>query len=234
MKETLKKLIAIVSVLIGLAAITLSGMAQTGLDLVDVDLMFVSAHPDDDTGIMATFARYLLDEGFRATVITATSGEGGGNAIGPEAGRALGLIRAEEERRALELVGVSSPQFLGLRDFYFTLSAEETARRWGDSYVCDVVRYVRLQRPEVMVTMWPGPRVHTGTIRWLGAPQPSPSIRRQIQTSALSSSQKSISSLSSLSSFITPFFSPEERSRRLRYPSIPMLTLPRQTCAMLT
>ena len=160
MKETLKKLIAIVSVLIGLAAITLSGMAQTGLDLVDVDLMFVSAHPDDDTGIMATFARYLLDEGFRATVITATSGEGGGNAIGPEAGRALGLIRAEEERRALELVGVSSPQFLGLRDFYFTLSAEETARRWGDSYVCDVVRYVRLQRPEVMVTMWPGPGTH--------------------------------------------------------------------------
>ena len=160
MKETLKNLIAIVSVLISLAAITLSGMAQTGLDLVDVDLVFVGAHPDDDTGIMATFARYLLGEGFRATVITATGGEGGGNAIGPESGRALGLIRAEEERRALELVGVSSPQFLGLRDFYFTLSAEETARKWGDSYVCDIVRYVRLQRPEVIVTMWPGPGTH--------------------------------------------------------------------------
>ncbi len=160
MKATLKTFIVILSVLICLAVIIGSGLAQTGLDLVDVDLMFVGAHPDDDTGIMATFARYLLDEGFRATVITATGGEGGGNATGPESGRALGLIRAEEERRALELVGVRSPQFLGLQDFYFTLSAEETARKWGDSYVCDVVRYVRLQRPEVIVTMWPGPGTH--------------------------------------------------------------------------
>ncbi len=159
-KTALLNFIPVLSVLICLAVITPAGMAQTGLDLVDVDLMFVGAHPDDDTGIMATFARYLLDEGFRATVITATGGEGGGNATGPESGRALGLIRAEEERRALELVGVRSPQFLGLRDFYFTLSAEETARKWGDSYVCDVVRYVRLQRPEVIVTMWPGPGTH--------------------------------------------------------------------------
>ncbi|MEE2822691.1 MAG: PIG-L family deacetylase [Acidobacteriota bacterium] len=134
--------------------------AQTGLDLVDVDLMFIGAHPDDDTSIMATFARYVLDEGFQATVITATGGEGGGNATGLESGIALGLIRAEEERRALALVGIDSSHFLGLLDFYFTLSAEETARKWGDSYVCDVVRYVRLQRPEVIVTMWPGPGTH--------------------------------------------------------------------------
>ena len=141
-------------------AVTGGPMAQTGLDLVDVDLMFVGAHPDDDTAVMSTFARYLLDEGFRATVVTATGGEGGGNATGPESGISLGLIRAEEERRALALVGVNSSHFLGLLDFYFTLSAEETARKWGDSYVCDVVRLVRLQRPEVMVTMWPGPGTH--------------------------------------------------------------------------
>lgn len=159
-QKTMKNLIAIVLLLIVLVAVTVSSTAQTGLDLVDVDLMFVGAHPDDDTAVMSTFARYLLDEGFRATVITATGGEGGGNATGPETGIALGLIRAEEERRALELVGVKSSHFLGLLDFYFTLSAEETAKKWGDSYLCDVVRYVRLQRPEVMVTMWPGPGTH--------------------------------------------------------------------------
>ncbi|MEE8348840.1 MAG: sugar-binding protein [Acidobacteriota bacterium] len=156
----MKKLDIPVYLLIALVVVTGSLTAQTGLDLVDVDLMFVGAHPDDDTGVMSTFARYLLDEGFRATVITATGGEGGGNATGPESGIALGLIRAEEERRALELVGVDSSHFLGLLDFYFTLSAEETATKWGESYVCDVVRYVRLQRPEVMVTMWPGPGTH--------------------------------------------------------------------------
>lgn len=134
--------------------------AQSGLDLMDVDILFVGAHPDDDTGILATFARYLLDEGFRGTVVTATGGDGGGNAIGTEAGPSLALIRKEEERRALALVGVDSPSFLALPDFYFTLSAEETERKWGTSFVCDVVRLVRLERPEVIVTMWPGPGTH--------------------------------------------------------------------------
>lgn len=132
----------------------------TGLDLMDVDVMFVGAHPDDDTGVLATFARYLLDEGFKGTVVTLTGGEGGGNATGREAGPALGLIRQEEERRSLALVGVEAPQFLGLEDFYFTLSAEEVQQRWGDRFVCDLVRRVRLQRPEVILTMWPGPGTH--------------------------------------------------------------------------
>ncbi len=134
--------------------------AQSGLELLDVDIMFVGAHPDDDTGILATFARYLLDEGFRGTVLTATGGDGGGNAIGNEAGPSLALIRKEEERRALALVGVDSPSFLALPDFYFTLSAEEAGRKWGKAFVCDVVRHVRLERPEVIVTMWPGPGTH--------------------------------------------------------------------------
>src|SRR5882672_8049057 len=112
----------------------------SGYDLMDVDLMFVGAHPDDDTGILATLARYLLDEGYSGTVVTLTGGEGGGNAIGRQAGRSLGIIREEEERRSLALAGVRHPHFLGLRDFYFTLSAEETEARWGQSFVCDVVR----------------------------------------------------------------------------------------------
>jgi LmbE family N-acetylglucosaminyl deacetylase len=132
----------------------------TGVDLMDVDLMFIGAHPDDDTGVLATLARYLLDEGYKGTVITLTGGEGGGNAIGREAGPALGLIRQEEERRSLAMVGVASPQFIGLQDFYFTLSAEEAQKRWGDTWLCDVVRRVRLERPEVILTMWPGPGTH--------------------------------------------------------------------------
>ncbi|WP_216319299.1 PIG-L family deacetylase [Deinococcus aestuarii] len=137
------------------------GGTVSGLDLMDVDLMFIGAHPDDDGGVTATLARYVLDGGHRATVVTLTGGEGGGNATGRETGRALGLIREEEERRSLGMVGVTSPHFLGLRDFYFTLSAEETERMWGgQAFVCDVVRLVRVRRPEVIVTMWPGPGTH--------------------------------------------------------------------------
>ncbi|GGS36792.1 PIG-L family deacetylase [Deinococcus knuensis] len=137
------------------------GATVSGVDLMDVDLMFIGAHPDDDGGVSGTFARYVLDGGLKATVITLTGGEGGGNATGPETGRALGLIRQEEERRSLSLLGVDSPHFLGLQDFYFTLSAEETQQKWGgQQFVCDVVRLVRLRRPEVIVTMWPGPGTH--------------------------------------------------------------------------
>ncbi|MEO5761103.1 MAG: PIG-L family deacetylase [Vicinamibacteria bacterium] len=132
----------------------------TGVDLMDVDVMFIGAHPDDDTGVLATLSRYLLDEGFKGTVITLTGGEGGGNAIGRESGPSLGLIRQEEERRSLAMVGVSAPQFIGLQDFYFTLSAEEVQKHWGDIWLCDVVRRVRLERPEVILTMWPGPGTH--------------------------------------------------------------------------
>ena len=137
-----------------------AAQSGTGVDLMDVDVMFIGAHPDDDTGIMATFARYLLDEGYKGTVITLTGGEGGGNAIGRESGPSLGLIRQEEERRSLAMVGVMAPQFIGLQDFYFTLSAEEVQKHWGDTWLCDVVRRVRLQRPEVILTMWPGPGTH--------------------------------------------------------------------------
>src|SRR3972149_2840740 len=102
------------SILFFSLALAGAGSAQTGLELMDVDIMFVGAHPDDDTGILATFARYLLDEGFRGTVVTATVGDGGGNAIGTEGGPSLALIRREEERRALALVGGESPSFLPL------------------------------------------------------------------------------------------------------------------------
>lgn len=133
----------------------------SGVDLMDVDLMFIGAHPDDDGGVSGTLARYLLDGGYKGTVITLTGGEGGGNATGRETGRALGLIREEEERRSLSMLGVDSPHFLGLQDFYFTLSAEETEKKWGGpTFICDVVRLVRLRRPEVIVTMWPGPGTH--------------------------------------------------------------------------
>ncbi|GAA5503753.1 mycothiol S-conjugate amidase [Deinococcus xinjiangensis] len=137
------------------------GGTVSGLDLMDVDFMFIGAHPDDDGGVGATFARYALDGGYRGTVITLTGGEGGGNATGRETGRALGLIREEEERRSLAMLGIDSPHFMGLRDFYFTLSADETEKMWGgQKFVCDVIRIVRLRRPEIVVTMWPGPGTH--------------------------------------------------------------------------
>ena len=137
-----------------------SARAQSGLDLVDVDFVYVFAHPDDELFATATMARYVLDQGFRGTVITLTQGEGGSNAIGKESGPALGLIRIEELRRSLETIGIDTFYSIGLPDFYFTQFAEETQERWGDQFICDITRIVRLTRPAVIITMWPGPGTH--------------------------------------------------------------------------
>jgi LmbE family N-acetylglucosaminyl deacetylase len=136
---------------------------NTGQNLVDLDFLFIGAHPDDEGGFTGTMGRYVLDEGFKGSVITYTLGEGGGNATGPELGTALGLIRFEELRRSLATVGVDRFYFLGLDDFYYTLFAEETHDNWfaqNPDYLCDAVRVVRLTRPEVIVTMNIGPGTH--------------------------------------------------------------------------
>lgn len=136
---------------------------NTGQNLVDLDFLFIGAHPDDEGGLTGTMARYVLDQGFKGSVITYTLGEGGGNATGPELGTALGLIRFEELRRSLATVGVDRFYFLGLDDFYYTLFAEETHDNWyaqNPDYLCDAVRVVRLTRPEVIVTMNIGPGTH--------------------------------------------------------------------------
>jgi LmbE family N-acetylglucosaminyl deacetylase len=126
-----------------------------------VNLVFVGAHPDDDSTVMATLARYVLDVGARAAVITATRGEGGGNAVGPEAGLALGMLRESEERRALGMLGVDLIYYLDRLDFGFTTSASATEKAWGhDEPLERLVRYFRMLRPDVVITMNPSPQGH--------------------------------------------------------------------------
>src|ERR1700682_471971 len=56
--------------------------------------MQTDAHPDDeDNGLLAMLGH---GRGIRATLVTATRGDGGQNEIGPEIGQALGVLRSEE------------------------------------------------------------------------------------------------------------------------------------------
>ncbi len=137
--------------------------AQSSRELMDIDFLYVSAHPDDEGGFTGTMARYNLDEGYRGTIANFTLGQGGGNAIGPEVGQSLGLIRYEELRKSLSFAGVDRFYYLGFQDFYFTQSAALTDKKWSEQdpdYLCRLIRVVRLTRPEVLVTMWPGPGTH--------------------------------------------------------------------------
>ncbi|SEG37961.1 N-acetylglucosaminyl deacetylase, LmbE family [Saccharopolyspora kobensis] len=124
----------------------------------DLDVLFVGAHPDDEASLLSTFGRWRQDHQIRTGVVTITRGEGGGNAVGPEEGPALGLLREGEERRAVGGPGITDVYNLDEPDLYYTVSAPLTEQAWNhDEVLGKLVRVVRQTRPEVVITMDPAP-----------------------------------------------------------------------------
>jgi LmbE family N-acetylglucosaminyl deacetylase len=76
-------------------------------------VVFFHAHPDDEAIFTGGTIARLVAAGHRAVVVVATCGERG-NAHGGEAG--LGDHRADETRRACELLGVERVELLGYTD----------------------------------------------------------------------------------------------------------------------
>ncbi|MEV6426936.1 sugar-binding protein [Nocardia sp. NPDC051463] len=127
-------------------------------DPAHTDVLFVGAHPDDESSNLSTFGQWHEDLGWSTGVVTVTRGEGGGNAVGLEEGPELGLIREMEERKATAFAGVENIYYLDKPDFWYTLSAPLTARIWGEQdTMARLVRLVRLTTPHTIVVMDPRP-----------------------------------------------------------------------------
>ena len=124
---------------------------QALLDLTNPwTVMCVAAHPDDEDGTTLTILR--RKHGIHTVSLFSTYGEGGQNAVGPELYEELGVIRARETIEASKIQG-SEPYFLGLRDFGFSKSAEETFRVWGhDEALRRMVLKIRELRPDIIIT----------------------------------------------------------------------------------
>ncbi|MCI4066865.1 PIG-L family deacetylase [Micromonospora sp. R77] len=148
-------------------ALALTGTPATALaaptdarstDAVDLDVLFVSAHPDDEAGSLATLGQWKQRYGTKAGVVTITRGEGGGNAVGLEEGPPLGIIREREERTAIGRAGVENLYNLDHVDFWYTASAPLSEQIWGhDETLAQIVRVIRQTRPEIVMTMNPSP-----------------------------------------------------------------------------
>ena len=114
----------------------------------DKSLMFVFAHPDDETfGPGGTIAKYAR-EGVRISVVIATSGQAGragGAAATPEE---LGRVREDEARAAGRYLGVSTIHFFGYMDGKLDEADETEVEE-------KVVRLLREERPDVVVTFGP-------------------------------------------------------------------------------
>ena len=120
-----------------------------------VDILLVVAHPDDE-GFAASYLARALDEHRRVGVIIITHGGSGANKAGAERAAALGEIREIEARNALATLGITNVWFLAGKD---TPSQDvlQSLANWGHGLVLEqLVRLIRLTRPEVILTFLPG------------------------------------------------------------------------------
>ncbi len=143
------------------SAVALSPATSTRVasptNAADLDVMFVGAHPDDEAGRLSVYGEWAETYGAKVGVVTVTRGEGGGNAVGPEEGPALGLIREREERQAVARGGISDVYNLDDVDFYYTVSEPLTREAWSTDSLEKLVRVIRMTTPEIVVTMDPAP-----------------------------------------------------------------------------
>jgi LmbE family N-acetylglucosaminyl deacetylase len=117
-------------------------------------VMFVAAHPDDESGGLLTYVSRGLHA--KTALLTLTRGEGGQNLVSADLFEPLGLLRTGELMAADEYYGVQQ-YFTRAFDFGFSRSAEETLRFWNREVILsDMVRAIRKFRPDVIVSFWQG------------------------------------------------------------------------------
>jgi LmbE family N-acetylglucosaminyl deacetylase len=114
-------------------------------------VLFTVAHPDDEASTLLTYLPHAL--GTDTTLLTLNRGEGGQNAIGPEQGAQLGILRSSELSAAMNVEG---PHLLFTRviDFGFSKTLDETLEKWNGVELEDMVRVIRMLRPQVVVNGW--------------------------------------------------------------------------------
>jgi LmbE family N-acetylglucosaminyl deacetylase len=123
-------------------------------DRFKADVLLIVAHPDDETGVSGYLAQ-LLDQHKRVEAVYLTHGEAGHNHMGPERAAALGAVREMELRHAMTKFGIDNVWFLGGRDTP-TQNVLESLANWRNGTAFEeVVRMVRLTRPEVIMTWLP-------------------------------------------------------------------------------
>jgi LmbE family N-acetylglucosaminyl deacetylase len=112
-------------------------------------LTAVFAHPDDETfAIGGTLARYSGD-GVHCSLYCATDGDAGRSSGIPVSSPAeLGALRREELRAAGRLLGIRTMEHGGHRDGALA-SADP------DQVIGEIVRLLRRERPEVVITFGP-------------------------------------------------------------------------------
>jgi LmbE family N-acetylglucosaminyl deacetylase len=122
-------------------------------------VLFIVAHPDDEASTLLTYLPHGL--GTDTSLLTLTRGEGGQNAIGPEQGAQLGILRTAELSAAMNVEGPHL-YFTRALDFGFSKTLDESLKFWGDIPLEDMVRTIRTVRPNIVLNGWADQRTGHG------------------------------------------------------------------------
>ena len=122
-------------------------------------VLFTVAHPDDEASTLLTYLPHAL--GTDTTLLTLNRGEGGQNAIGPEQGAQLGILRSSELSAAMNVEGPRL-YFTRVVDFGFSKTLQETLEKWNGAELEDMVRVIRMLRPQIVINGWGGQKTGHG------------------------------------------------------------------------
>jgi len=121
-----------------------------------VDILVVVAHPDDEGAVTPYLARATYDLHKSVAVVFGTRGGSGGNDYRREHGPAMADVREIEARQACAKLGIDKVWFLGGKDTA-SQNVLNSLANWGHGQSLEeMVRIVRLTRPEVIITWLPG------------------------------------------------------------------------------
>jgi LmbE family N-acetylglucosaminyl deacetylase len=116
-------------------------------------VLYVAAHPDDENTQLITYL--ARGRRYRTAYLSLTRGDGGQNILGPEFGDLLGVIRTQELLAARRVDG-GRQFFSRARDFGYSKDYRATLTKWDHQEVLsDIVRVIRLFRPDVIITRFP-------------------------------------------------------------------------------
>lgn len=130
----------------------LAALRQALLDASsDTRVLVIATHPDDPYRALCLQLRSLW--GCDVTVLVATRGEGGQNAVGPEQAEDLARIRTLEAVRAAAELGVQL-RFLDFVDFGYSRSAAEALDVWRGDRAYEHLRANVLEvEPDLVITI---------------------------------------------------------------------------------
>ena len=141
------------------SAVSIRAQTQPAIPKPDerfkTDILVVVAHPDDDTAASTYLAKAVFDEGRRVSVVFTTRGNSGPNAVGMEQSKALSDVRETEARHSLAARGITNVWFLNGQDTPTQDVLHSLETLGHGAALEELVRLVRLTRPEVILTWLP-------------------------------------------------------------------------------